>query len=85
MANIPPEIWFHIAKFIPNEDFHDLLGVNNVFFNIAMDIRYREITIGTRTPDRDIKILKRIRCMSSYFADEICIAWPVNVSLVIPS
>ena len=83
MANIPPEIWFQIAKFIPNEDVCDLLGVNRVFFNIAMDIRYREIMIGTRTPDQDIKTLKRIRWC--HFAYEIRIAWPVNVSLVIPS
>ena len=63
MANIPPEIWFHIAKFIPNKDVRDLLGVNRVFFNIAMDIRYREIMIGARTPEQDIKTLKRIRCI----------------------
>ena len=71
MANIPPEIWFHIAKFIPNKDLRNLLGVNSVFFNIAMDIRYGEIMISTRTTDQDIKTLKRIRCMSLYFANEI--------------
>lgn len=71
MANIPPEIWFHIAKFIPNKDLRDLLGVNSVFFNIAMDIRYRDIMISTRTTDQDIKTLKRIRCMSLCFANEI--------------
>ena len=73
MTNIPPEIWFHIAKFIPNEDLRDLLGVNSVFFNIAMDIRvrYRELVISTRITDKDIKILKRIRCMALYFANEI--------------
>ena len=64
MANIPPEIWFHIAKFIPNKELRDLLGVNSVFFNIAMDIRYREIVISTRTIDQDIKTLKQLRCMS---------------------
>ena len=69
MTNIPPEIWFHIAKFIPNEDLRDLLGVNSVFFNIAMDIRYRELVVGTT--DKDIKTLKRIRCMALYFANEI--------------
>ena len=71
MANIPPEIWFHIAKFIPTKDLRDLLGVNSVFFNLAMDIRYREIVISTRSADQNMKTLKRIRCMSLYFADEI--------------
>jgi hypothetical protein len=74
MANIPPEIWFHIAKFIPNKYLRDLLRVNSVFFNIAMDIRYKEIVISTRTIKQDIKTLKRIRCMSLYFANDICSA-----------
>ena len=74
MTNIPPEIWFHIAKFIPHEDLRDLLGVNSVFFNIAMDIRYRELVISTRTTDQDIKTLKRMRCMALYLANEICSA-----------
>ena len=56
MANIPPEIWCHIAKFILKEDLRDLFGVNKVFFNIAMNIRYREIDISTRTTDQDIMI-----------------------------
>ena len=74
MANIPPEIWFYIAEFISNEDLLDYLGVNRVFFNIAMEIRNRKIVISTKTKNRDIKTLKRIRCMSLYFANEICSA-----------
>ena len=80
MITIPPEIWFHIAKFIPNKDLRDLLGVNSVFFNVAMDIRYREIVISTRTACQDMKTLKRIRYMPLYFANEIRSAWPVIVS-----
>lgn len=60
MANIPPEIWFNIAKFMPRGDLRNLLELNSVFFNIAMDIRYREIVICTRTTDRHIRILKRL-------------------------
>ena len=79
MVDIPPEIWFHIAKFIPNKNLRDLLGVNSIFFNIAMDIRYREIVISTRTADHDMKTLKRLRCMFLYFANEIRSALPAIV------
>ena len=64
MANIPPEIWFHIAEFIPNKHLHDLLAVNRIFFDIAMDIRYREVLIETRTLQKSMKTLKRLRCIS---------------------
>ena len=70
MANIPPEIWLHVAKFIPKEDLRDLLGVNSIFFNIAMDIRYREIVISTITMHDIMKIetlIKRLRCVYFVF------------------
>lgn len=74
MDNIPPEIWLHVAKFIPKEDLRDLLGVNSIFFNIAMDIRYREIVITTINMHdiMEFESLKRLRCVSLYFATEIC-------------
>lgn len=75
MDSIPPEIWLRVAKFIPKEDLHDLLGVNSIFFNIAMDIRYREIMISTTTMHDIMKFefetLKRLRCVSLYSAIEI--------------
>ena len=65
MANIPTEIWLHVVKFIPKEDLQDLLGVNCFFFNIAMDILYREIVISTTTTHDIMKIeletVKRLR------------------------
>lgn len=75
MTNIPPEIWLHVSKFIPKEDLLDLLGVNSFFFNIAMDIRYREIVISTTTLHDimkfELETLKRIRCVSLYSASEM--------------
>lgn len=63
MATIPPEIWFYIAKFIPNEDLRDLLGVNSIFFDIAMDIRYREVWITTKAINHTMRTLKRLRSL----------------------
>ena len=82
MANIPPEIWFHVAKFIPKEDLRDLFGVNSIFFNIAMDIRYREIMISTTTIMKIGTLIKRLRCESLNFATEIRSAWLATVLLV---
>ena len=73
MDNIPPEIWLHVAKFIPKEDLRDLLGVNGIFFNIAMDVRYRETVISTITMQDIMKFrletLKRLRCVSFVLCD----------------
>ena len=75
MADVPPEIWLHVAKFIPKEDLRDLFGVNSIFFNIAMDIRYREILISTTTVhdimEFKLETLKRLRCVPLYFVTEI--------------
>lgn len=75
MADIPPEIWLHVAKFIPKEDLRDLLGVNSILFNIAMDIRYREIVISTITMHDimkfELETVKQLRCVSLYLATEI--------------
>ena len=77
MADIPPEIWLHVAKFIPKEDLiRDLFGVNSILFNIAMDVRYREILISTTTMHDimkfELETLKRLRCVSLYFARDTC-------------
>ena len=63
MASIPPEIWFYIAKFIPNEELRNLLGVNSIFFDIGMDIRYKEVQISTKAINQTLKILKRLRSL----------------------
>lgn len=44
---LPSEIWLHIAQFIPPEQIRVMLGVNQVFFYLAMDERYRSLSIAS--------------------------------------
>jgi len=49
--DVPPEIWLHIARFIPDKCLRDMLAVNRVFFHLAMDVRYKDILIKTLDHD----------------------------------
>ncbi|KAF8910581.1 hypothetical protein CPB84DRAFT_1764057 [Gymnopilus junonius] len=60
MLDIPPEIWHYIASFVPDEELCHLLGVNSVFFAIAMDLRWKEVSIMTRNTSEAMRILKRL-------------------------
>ncbi|KAH9484101.1 hypothetical protein JR316_0003581 [Psilocybe cubensis] len=60
MVDIPPEIWYRIALFVPDEELCHLLGVNNVFFDLAMNLRWREVAIETRSTIEAMHILKRL-------------------------
>ena len=42
---IPHDIWLYIASFLPNSVLHGLLGLNSVFFHIAMNARYKKVTL----------------------------------------
>ena len=43
MVDLPSEVWAYIARFIPDHDLRNLFGVNRTFFDIAIDLRYREV------------------------------------------
>jgi hypothetical protein len=43
--HLPAEIWVHIATFIPDDTLQNMLGVNGLFFDLAMDVRYREVSL----------------------------------------
>lgn len=42
-APLPHDLWLHVARFIPDRTLRGLLTVNASFFDIAMDVRYREV------------------------------------------
>ncbi|KDR76018.1 hypothetical protein GALMADRAFT_247234 [Galerina marginata CBS 339.88] len=60
MVDVPPEIWHYVSRFVPDEQLCMLLGVNSVFLDIGMDIRWREVSIGTRNTTNAMRILKRL-------------------------
>jgi hypothetical protein len=45
MANLPYEVWLQIVEHLPGGSPEELLGVNHILFEIAMDDRYREVEI----------------------------------------
>ena len=45
------EILYYVASFIPENDLRKMLTVNRLFCNMAMNIRYREISYFTDGPD----------------------------------
>ncbi|KAJ7170789.1 hypothetical protein C8R43DRAFT_981070 [Mycena crocata] len=60
MPEIPTEIWLYIASFIPNDDLPALMGVNILFYNLALDIRYRQVRIGTVSASTE-RLLHRLK------------------------
>lgn len=60
MIDIPPEIWYRIALFVPDEDLCHLLGVNNVFFEIGMNLRWKDVAIETRNTREAMRIINRL-------------------------
>ncbi|PPQ81012.1 hypothetical protein CVT25_014520 [Psilocybe cyanescens] len=60
MVDIPLEIWFNIAHFIPAQDLLRLMSLNRVFFYTAMDIRYKGVTIPTKTGTESKQLLTRL-------------------------
>lgn len=58
--HVPTEIWFHIAHYIPDEILYDMLGVNRLFFDLAMDARYKQITLKSLNAET-LKLVDRLR------------------------
>jgi len=59
LPEIPPEIWLHIAQFIPGISLRDMISVNSVFFDLAMNERYSEVSINFTFNEK--KLLDRLR------------------------
>jgi len=52
MSDLPVELWRHIAQFLPPEVVKGLYGVNQAFYHLAMDEKYREVKLFDRAiPD----------------------------------
>ena len=66
MANIcdlPVELWFLIAQYLPKEQLFELKSVNSFFLNHWIDFRWREIQISMGVPcqlDRSVRLLHKM-------------------------
>jgi len=60
MVNFPPEIWLNIAFFVGDDELRRFLGVNSLFFDIAMNLRWKEVVIMTRDTSEAMHVLTRL-------------------------
>ncbi|KIY72429.1 hypothetical protein CYLTODRAFT_486450 [Cylindrobasidium torrendii FP15055 ss-10] len=60
VTELPSELWLVISGYLSDEEIKPLAAVNRVFFNISLDIRYREITIGDMD-SATVRLLKRLQ------------------------
>lgn len=47
MTELPPDIWYHIASFIPPQELVKLAGVNRVLFELALGKQWNSIKFST--------------------------------------
>ncbi|KAL0954897.1 hypothetical protein HGRIS_003830 [Hohenbuehelia grisea] len=60
MVQLPDDIWFEIARFIPEAELTSLYGVNRCFFELALNLRYREVYL-THLTMHSIKLLEHLK------------------------
>jgi len=54
MIELPYEIWLMIVDYLPIHHLRRLYSVNKALFSIALDLRYRDASIGI-LPDRVVE------------------------------
>ena len=57
---LPPDIWHHVASFLPGLVLCELISLNSTFFEIAMDYRYRQMSFAY-FDNRMLRSISRLR------------------------
>ncbi|KAF8997847.1 hypothetical protein BDQ17DRAFT_835024 [Cyathus striatus] len=57
---LPHDVWLQVAHFVPAQTLRTLYSVNTIFFNIAMDLRYRQMSFAY-LDNRMLKNLVRLK------------------------
>ncbi|KAF8972180.1 hypothetical protein BDZ97DRAFT_1913410 [Flammula alnicola] len=47
MPNLPPEVWLLVVQFTSRWDLFKLIGLNRVFFNTVLDLRWKRLEFST--------------------------------------
>ncbi|PPQ79790.1 hypothetical protein CVT26_012473 [Gymnopilus dilepis] len=74
MVTFPNEIWLQIVEYLPVQVLQDLMSLNSVFFQAAMDYRYRQISFAyldnrmlrSLARLKDPSVAKRVRILHLY-------------------
>ncbi|KAK7440467.1 hypothetical protein VKT23_017109 [Stygiomarasmius scandens] len=59
-TQLPPDVWHHIALFLSPQAISSLWTLNSVFFNLAMDIKYQQISFSYLSK-RMLRVLRRLK------------------------
>jgi hypothetical protein len=43
MVTVPKDIWLRVAQYLPDSNLKQLLALNSVFFELAMNARYQDV------------------------------------------
>ncbi|PPQ65252.1 hypothetical protein CVT24_011407 [Panaeolus cyanescens] len=57
---LPNAIWIQIASYLPASTVQRLMGVNAAFFELAMDLKYRQVSFAY-LDERMVKLVGRLR------------------------
>jgi len=60
MTEVPEDVWRYTAQFIPKHILRNLYEVNRAFFDMAMNERYREVSLF-QFDSRMMYLLERLR------------------------
>ncbi|KAF9001606.1 hypothetical protein BDQ17DRAFT_1358546 [Cyathus striatus] len=77
MPDLPPEVWYYVALFLPDKTLRKCLSVNRTFFDICMRIRYQTVCICRWDK-------KEMRNWNGYGAEPFVRKHIHKLSLVIP-
>ncbi len=63
MQDLPYEIWSLIAEHLPEKQVRRMYSVNKALFNIAMDLQYKEGSLGSDTRYMLRTDIRRFQCV----------------------
>ena len=55
MQDLPYDIWLLITEYLSEKQVRRMYSVNKALFNIAMDLRYKEVTLGFSDTRRTLR------------------------------
>ena len=61
MIHLPSDIWIHIAEFLPDDVLQRVFAVNSTLHHLALNARYRELTVNDLANPRLARKIRRLR------------------------
>jgi len=58
--DLPVELWLHILSNVPRSHLHNLLGVNRLLFELAMNDLYEEVRLISEDKETK-KVLEQLQ------------------------